>query len=84
MLDLGGATHLDSAAIGVLIEEATSLRALGGDLHLAGTVGAMRNEPLLGRLLAQVFLLYGSVREAADGFAEADARRALASAAVAA
>lgn len=84
VLDLFGSTHLDSAGIGVLIEEATALRTLGGDLHLAGVAGAMRNEPLLARLLGQVFALYATVLAAADAFAEEDARRALASAAVSA
>jgi hypothetical protein len=83
VVDLQAATHLDSPALGELIEEAVTLRALGGDLHLAGAERAMRGEPLFGRLLGQVFVLYPSVAAAIEGFDVADARLALASVAVA-
>lgn len=85
VVDLRTATHLDSPALGELIEEAVTLRALGGDLHLAGAERAMRGEPLLGRLLGQVFVLYPTVEDAVEGFTDAeDARRAPGSVAVAA
>ena len=36
VLDLGEATHVDTSAVGVVLGEARTLRALGGDLRIAG------------------------------------------------
>lgn len=75
--DLSPVTLMDSSALGALIEAATTLRALGGDLRMAGMESCPRMIWLVSVFrLHNVFALYGTVEEAAASFEAADVEAA--------
>jgi len=47
VLDLGHATHIDTSAVGVVLAEARTHRALGGDLRIAGVEANARTFSLI-------------------------------------
>lgn len=70
VLDLSEATVMDSSGVGVLIECVTQLRAVGGDMHLAGLERRMRDLFLMTRLLGNVFETYPDAEAAAQSYRE--------------
>ena len=77
VVDLSGVTRLDSSCLGALIGEAQALRALGGDLRLAGVNGNNRVLHLLSICgLLTFFEWQPTVDEAVATFANVEAEAA--------
>jgi anti-sigma B factor antagonist len=66
VFDLSGVTRIDSTGIGRFIDTYGRLRKSGGQMRLAGVMGAVRDSFRLTRL-DTIFMFYPSVDEACQG-----------------
>lgn len=73
VIDLSRAEFMDSTGLGLLIEGARMLRALGGDVCLAGLPARIKNLFVRTGLVDGVFETYDTVEEALESFAAAPA-----------
>ena len=73
VIDLSKADFMDSTAIGLVMRSLTTMRGVGGNVHLAGLNTRIKNLFLLTRLLGPVVEDYETVDEAASAFATAEA-----------
>lgn len=67
VVDLKGASWMNSSGLGMLISGLTTLRSSGGDLRLANLSEKVRR-PLEITKLESVFLTYNSVEEAVTSY----------------
>lgn len=64
VIDLSGAEFVDSSGLGLLVEGARRVQALGGEVSLAGTPRRLRHLFAITRLISGLFEEFETVEEA--------------------